>query len=272
VKADWFADVSRNRTEREYIEFVSRIAPGSVPRLTTAGDGYFAMEYLGEEYVNWKEALMNGRFEVDWARQAGSLLGKIHSASRNDPRLAVRFDTMDAFGQLRIEPYLIATASRHPELALLLQAEARRLAAHRSALVHGDFSPKNILVSAGRMVLLDCEVACYGDPAFDVAFLFTHWFLKALYHKDHFKEVRAMIEAFREGYALLDAEMERRVTPLLVMLMLARVDGKSPVEYLVEAADKETVRTFCRSTLVEGDVNLMRAYEQWVAVVGGGKA
>ena len=83
VEADWFADISRNETERQYIDTVSRISPGSVPEIIAYGHGYFAMDYLGEGYVNWKQAMLKGRFEVYWAHQAGSLLGKIHEVQRN---------------------------------------------------------------------------------------------------------------------------------------------------------------------------------------------
>ncbi|MCB1124794.1 MAG: phosphotransferase, partial [Verrucomicrobiae bacterium] len=188
VEADWFADTSRNEAERKYIEYVGRISPESVPRVIFAGDGYFAMEYLGEGFVNWKQAMLAGRFEVDWAAKAGKLLGDIHRTSQGDSKLAAEFSNMESFWQLRIDPYLVTTGSKHPDLKKRFEEEAERLRTEASALVHGDFSPKNILVSQDRLVLLDCEVACYADPAFDLAFLFTHLFLKVLYHKQHFGE------------------------------------------------------------------------------------
>jgi Ser/Thr protein kinase RdoA (MazF antagonist) len=152
---------------------------------------------------------------------------------------------------LRIEPYLLATGAKHPELWGFIMDEAERLGATKECLVHGDFSPKNILVSPNRMVLLDCEVAWYGDPAFDVAFLLNHFFLKALLHAPRAAGMRAMIECFWKEYQAIwpAPAVEGRVCWLLPMLMLARVDGKSPVEYL-DAARQQLVREFVPRQLV----------------------
>lgn len=269
VEADWFADTSRNEAERQYIEYVNRIRPGSAPQLISAGDGYFAMEYLDEGFVNWKQAMLDGRFEEDWASRAGSLIGQVHQASQSDQQLAGRFSNMESFRQLRIEPYLVTTGAKHPDLRERFNEEAERLKTDCFALVHGDFSPKNILVSEDRLVLLDCEVACYADPAFDLAFLFTHLFLKVLYHKNHYQEVKDMLEGFCEAYGGLHAELEKRAGRLHLMLLFARVDGKSPVEYLTRESDKQLVRNFCRESLLADSFALQRNYENWVAAIRG---
>jgi aminoglycoside phosphotransferase (APT) family kinase protein len=141
--------------------------------------GYFTMEYLGAGWQNWKRMLLDCRSEPWIAQEVSGLLGKIHARSASDPEARERFQTLTNFEQLRIEPYLLATARRHPRLKAVLEAEAARLRAERSVLTHGDFSPKNILVSPQRVVVLDCECAWYGDAAFDIAFLLNHIFLKS---------------------------------------------------------------------------------------------
>jgi hypothetical protein len=103
------------------------------------------------------------------------------------------------------------------------------------------------------MVLLDCEVAWYGDPIFDIAFLLNHFFLKALYHAPVDLGMQRMILCFWKCYILArecskPEQIERRLIPLLLMLLLARVDGKSPVEYL-SLPQQQFIRSFVSAHL-----------------------
>ncbi len=250
VKEDWFANVGRNATEQAYIQCVSRFLPGAVPELIFASrqDSYFTMEFIGLEFANWKELLFGGLCRPAHATQAGEILGTIHRRTAGDAEVARKFKTTADFRQLRLEPYLLTTGARYPDLREFFECEAGRLAATHEALVHGDFSPKNIMISDTRMVLLDCEVAWYGDPTFDVAFLLNHFFLKALLHAPADHGLEKMVVAFWQAYSVArengDARIvEQRLVPLLLMLLLARVDGKSPVEYLTEPK-KRFIRDF----------------------------
>jgi aminoglycoside phosphotransferase (APT) family kinase protein len=271
VEQEWFADTSRNGNEAAYLSYVARLSPHSVPQLkyVSAEHGYFCMEYLGADWgatrgaawQNWKEMMLDGRCDLRIAQAAGGLLGRIHAHSAHDPEARERFQTLANFEQLRIEPYLLATARRHPRLQGAFEAEASRLRVERSVLAHGDFSPKNILVCPERVVVLDCEVAWYGDAAFDVAFLLSHLFLKSA-ARPAAGSWRAMVESSWSGYhtsRFADEAgpgqdvLEANVSRLLPMLMLARVDGKSPVEYLDES-QQERVRSFAVSRLQRGSV------------------
>ncbi len=245
VRDEWTADTSRNVYEQRYLSYVSRLLPQAVPAVRAAppAGGYFAMEYLGPQYRNWKEMLLAGDFHPAHACAAARALGQIHRASHGDAEAAALFDSGSCFYQLRLEPYLLTTGRRHPHLQPLFDAEAARLAATRECLVHGDFSPKNILIGAGRLVILDCEVACYGDPAFDVCFLLNHLFLKSLFHLRADGPEEMIAEFWREYTAASGRDIEVRVPRLLLMLLLARIDGKSPVEYLDEPR-RQFVRDF----------------------------
>lgn len=266
VKADWFADVGRNRHEWEYIRYVARFLPEAVPalRYCSTADNYFAMEHLNGRFLNWKQLLLAGQANAAHAWQAGKLLEQIHRHSAGDPEAVRLFDTTPIFFQLRIEPYLLATGAKHPSLRPWFEAEAARLTATRECLVHGDFSPKNILINGGRMVLLDCETAWYGDPAFDVAFLLNHFFLKGLRHAPRDAGLRPMIGEFWSAYQAgrPSPEPEARVSRLLLMLMLARVDGKSPVEYL-DAARQQFIREFVREQLPRENFSLRAITDLW---------
>jgi aminoglycoside phosphotransferase (APT) family kinase protein len=271
VRDEWKADVSRNRYEQLYIEYVARFLPQAMPSLRPGAidRGYFAMEFLGAEFASWKHLLLSGQVRVEDASAAASILGVIHARSAGDREAEQLFDTTANFMQLRIDPYLITTGSRHSELRDAFNAEAQRLASTRQCLVHGDFSPKNIMISHTRMVLLDCEVAWYGDAAFDVAFVLTHLLLKGLHHAPGQCDLDKLALAFWGGYVEAAREaidiqaLEPRVARLLLMLLLARIDGKSPVEYLQQPEKKEWVRAFARTGILTGCSSLLDVIYQW---------
>lgn len=278
VRDEWLADVGRNRYEQMYIEYVARFLPDAVPALRpgAADRGYFAMELLGSEFSSWKQQMLRGQARLEDALRAAFILGRIHARSASDREAEERFDTTANFIQLRIDPYLITTGKRHPDLQALFDREGERLAATRLCLVHGDFSPKNLMVSPSRMVLLDCEVAWYGDPAFDLAFLLTHLLLKGLYHAPRKLGFEQMCEAFWRKYvetagaAIDTAALEPRVTRLLQMLLLARIDGKSPVEYLNEE-QRTWVRQFSRDRIQKGMNSLGDMFGQWFIQLNQGE-
>ncbi|MCB1092654.1 MAG: phosphotransferase, partial [Verrucomicrobiae bacterium] len=245
VKDDWFADVSRNRVERAYFDYAALIVPESVPCILGGGEDWFAMEDLGGEHANWKTELLAGHLDPRPARLAGEVLGKIHGHSWGDPVARERFDTLENFHALRIESYLLTTARRVPEVSEILLEEADRLAATKQALVHGDFSPKNLLTGPGRLVVLDAECGWFGDPAFDTAFLLTHLHLKALIHPGAMELVPVFWDAYT---AACGHDIEASTVRLLLCLLLARVHGKSPAEYL-DAAQQDFVTRFVLARL-----------------------
>ena len=277
VRDEWKADIGRNRFEQLYIEYVARFLPQAMPSLRPGPKdrGYFAMEFLSAEFTSWKNLLLTGHARVEDASTAASIVGMIHARSAGD-RVAERlFDTTANFTQLRIDPYLLTTGDRHPELRTAFHTEAQRLASTRQCLVHGDFSPKNIMVSRERMVLLDCEVAWYGDAAFDVAFLLNHLLLKGLYHAPEQRGLDKLALAFWERYVETAREainipaLEPRVARLLLMLLLARIDGKSPVEYLTQPEKKDWVRAFTRMEILAGCSSLTDIIHPWFSRLQG---
>jgi 5-methylthioribose kinase len=268
VQQDWFADVGRNANEFRYLEYVTNhCLTDATPRplRLSEANGYFTMEYLGDGFANWKQQLLAGECEVVVARRLGVLLGVIHHLSADDPLARETFNTLPWFEQLRIDPYLLTTAKRHPRLSSLFHEEAERLRAWSRVLVHGDFSPKNILVSDQRIAIVDCEVAWFGDAAFDVAFLLNHLILKTIARPAIAETLRDMVWAFwaayrQAGRPLLETQArEEHVARLLLMLMLARIDGKSPVEYL-DDVQRQRVRTFAIERLEAGRWELERVF------------
>jgi 5-methylthioribose kinase len=263
----WEAPVERNRYEWRWMQVAARIAPGSAPRILAHDDsGVFAMEFLdAAAHPLWKNELRAGRADPGFARQVGERLARIHAATANDAELARQFATDAGFHAIRLEPYLIATARRHPDLAPRLHALAERTAATRTALVHGDVSPKNILAGPRGPVFLDAECAWYGDPAFDLAFCLNHLLLKCLWVPQASARFLECFDALGAAYLAVDGEgsVEMRAASLLPGLLLARVDGKSPVEYLTEEAPKERVRRVARALLAAPPATLAAVRKAW---------
>ena len=243
----WEAPVERNRYERLWLDAAGEAAPGAAPRILASDDraGLFAMQYL--PLPVWKERLRQGDAQPAFAARVGATLAAIHSATAGRSEVAERFATDAIFHSIRLEPYLVATGMAHRDLEREFQSLVERTANTRLCLVHGDVSPKNILVGSRGPVFLDAECAWYGDPAFDLAFCLNHLLLKCLW-------TPAASAAFLECFDALSAaylggvtfeNVERRTAALLPALLLARVDGKSPVEYLSEP-QRQQVRGFAR--------------------------
>jgi Ser/Thr protein kinase RdoA (MazF antagonist) len=285
VANTWNAPVSRNAVEVAWLRFAAEHAPQAVPRvLAHDGDaGLFAMEFLDpEQHPVWKAELMAGRVDPASARQVGDLVGRLAAASTHPDRrdaLSRRFATDDNFRRLRIEPYLLTTAQRRPEVGVRLTELAERTQAIRMGLVHGDVSPKNILLGPHGPVLLDAECAWWGDPAFDVAFCLNHLLLKALVAAPGERAARAQrlslaAEAWWSGYGghiswESSAELQARAAALLPALLLARIDGTSPVEYVTADADRALVRAFAVEQLsARGDrAELLATFADWEQAV-----
>ncbi|MCC5973975.1 MAG: aminoglycoside phosphotransferase family protein [Rubellimicrobium sp.] len=240
VKEDWQVPVSRNAAEYAWLSFAGAVMAEVAPRLLGRNEalGGFAMEMVEGAEV-WKTLMLSGRSVGAEAPAVGAALGRLHAASCAPGFDAAPFDNMPLFHALRIEPYLLFTATRHPPLAVRIAALAEGLEATRPVLIHGDVSPKNILIRGGGPVFLDAECATMGDPAFDLAFCINHLILKGFHMPAAQAPLWAAAGSLWAAYAPHvtwedDSALQARVAALLPALMLARIDGKSPVEYLTE--------------------------------------
>ncbi|MEV6324101.1 aminoglycoside phosphotransferase family protein [Nocardia sp. NPDC051787] len=276
VAHEWRAPLSRNRVEYDWLQFAASLCPGQVPQVIAYDDegGLFAMEFLPpERYPVWKAQLLAGRVDVAAARAVGDLVGRLHSASAADPRSPLRFATDENFDALRIEPFLRVTANAHRDLRHRFAELARTTAATDLAVVHGDVSPKNILLGPDGPVLLDAECAWFGDPAFDIAFCVNHLLIKSVKLPGQAAELRSAAQALADGHARhIDWEppdaLARRVAALLPALALARVDGASPVEYLDEA-QRDEIRKIGRVLLRDPASTVGRLLDRWAALSRG---
>lgn len=266
VEEVWAYDVGRSSVEQRALATIGRLlGPGHAPAVVFADEDrhVFAMECAPAGGAPWKERLLAGEIDMRDAYRAGDLLGRVHAASAADPAVSTAFDDLTTLVEGRIDPYHRFTAARHPDLAPAIAAEVERLLATRRALVLGDYAPKNLLAYPDRMLVIDVEVAHWGDPAFDVAFCLNHLCLKAL----HLPRQRALLVALARALHGAHAEAapgladEPAVVAELGVLMVARVDGKSPAEYL-DARSRDRARALGRSLVLDPPATVMRALER----------
>ena len=271
VAALWEAPVGRNAAEAAYMRAVAGWLPQAVPRVLgeDAKGGWFAMDYLApENHPLWKTQLLAGIVEVDFATAVGRDLAIIHARSAADPSIPAAFANDDTFEAIRIEPYLRATGRAHPKLAARFDVLARTTLTTKRALVHGDISPKNILQAPAGPVFLDAECAWFGDPAFDLAFCLNHLLLKGARvgadRAGYIAAFSALASAYLAGVDWENAEnLEARAAALLPALFLARVDGKSPVEYLTRESERAAVRCCAIPMIADPPRRLRDVADAW---------
>jgi aminoglycoside phosphotransferase (APT) family kinase protein len=223
VQMEWLSDPRRVFREIDSLRAWFRIAgPHCVPRIVSVdpADCSYTMSYA--EGVSWKDQLLSGEVRASIAHELGRLLGLVHRKPDEEARRALAGP--GHFHDLRVEPYYETVKRRYPELPIPTDFSSE-------TLVHGDYSPKNILVHAGGLWVLDHEVAHWGDPAFDLAFMLNHLTIKALVFAD--ARYRDAARAFLDAYGP-PPDLEAKTLRHLAVLMLARVDGKSPLAYLSE--------------------------------------
>lgn len=252
VAADWFSDPARSATEVAAIDaFAQLVGEENVPTIlwTKPDDHMFAMALVDPRFRNWKQSLLSGEVDDRTAHRAGGLLGLAHARSAARSDLAQLFSDVTYFHELRIEPFFLRVADRVPSLADAIREVAGGMLSRRSALVHGDYSPKNILADGGDIVILDFEVTHWGDPRFDLGFCISHLLLKAhragADHEAILHTIQSFISAYRtHGQPVIDEDLTR----ITACLLLARFEGSSPVDYAHEI-DARRVRHLAESML-----------------------
>lgn len=268
VAQEWLADRSRIHREAASLRYLERVLPGeTLPTVVheDPDDFLFVMTAAQGGAPTWKDELLAGRVDMQVAASVGTLLGSMHQCSMvsQDDITAdlLVFADQGPFVQLRIDPYHRATALAHPDLADCLEAAAQSMLDDRVCMVHGDYSPKNVMVCRNddtqpTAFLLDFEVVHLGNPVFDLAFMLNHLALKAIHRPELAGEYNAAGSAFWSAYRssspsiAADGETLQRASILQMgALLLARIDGKSPAEYIVAEREKRSARGIARAIL-----------------------
>ena len=242
VQADWFSGVERIHREAAGLRWFNRCLPeGRTPRFVFEDhdEHVLAMTAVPMPHENWKQRMLSGQIDAAFMQQFGAILSAIHRSAEADPAAAkAAFGDQSFFETLRLEPYYAYSAEQVPQAADFLHALIADTRERRFALVHGDYSPKNVLIYAGRLVILDYEVIHIGDPAFDLGFSMTHLLSKALYLPEHRRALYDGAHLYWRTY--LDTlgtpgwigSLESAAVRHTLACLLARVAGRSPLEYL----------------------------------------
>jgi 5-methylthioribose kinase len=259
TKAAWFSDIERIFREQAVLESLQPILPaGTVPAVLFGDrENYlFAMESAPADARVWKEQLLNGDIDVSLGERAGTVLGQLHESSGRDPRRFDSFADGTVFVQLRVDPFYRRIAECYPDLTPTIAPLVDGMRTRQEALCHGDFSPKNILAHRDGFMLVDYETTYLGDPAMDLGFFLSHLLLKTIKRPQDRARMEELTRAFWRGYGSVVSyrptkELLARGMAHLGVCLLARVDGTSPVDYLTEESQRETVRRVGRRLLLE---------------------
>lgn len=279
VAEDWPFDRRRILVERDCMSALAQLLPPTAApqvRFDDERNYVLGMSCAPAGGEVWKQALMAGRVDSDTPDRAGLLLAQLHERSAARPDILEAFRDQTVLVQGRIDPYHRAAAGAHPDLAPAIEREIERMLGTRVALVHGDYSPKNIVAYPTHILVLDFEVAHFGDPAFDIAFCLTHLVLKGAHfvprHHDYLACARRFWRAYRAGAGTLAAGAAAEgVVRELGCLLLARIDGKSKIEYITDEPTRAFVRRLGRDLLLSSESDPDAALDWVGAQLDGGR-
>lgn len=268
---DWHVPVGRSAAEWQWFKLVHDMAPNMTPEPIAYDPqgNLLVMQYLPPgQYPNWKDQLRDGIIDPMVAATVAEKLLLVHNSTAGNGELVDTFANDKVFFDIRLEAYFLAAGRNLPDVAALMSALVDDTANAKLALVHGDISPKNILIGPEGPVFIDAECAWYGEPAFDAAFCLTHFLLKCLWRPQWKNLYLQCHQQFIETYLanpgwLGRDELESRITRLHLAMLLARVAGRSPVEYLTAPADKALVTAFAVDHLKVGTEALGDVARDW---------
>jgi 5-methylthioribose kinase len=256
VEQDWFSDRGRIHRECEAIRYLNPLLPpGRIPGILFEDreNCIFGMTAAEGPAEPWKTILMRGECNPETARTVGDTLASTIRLTWKSAEIDRRFGDTTVFKELRLDPYYRSTAAHHPDLQNFFETLIDSSRARPCSMVHGDYSPKNFLVEGANVLLIDFEVVHYGDPSFDAAFLLNHLLLKSFHMPEHRQSLAVLADSFWSTLqAGLPAEahwFESSTVAHLAGLLLARMDGKSPAEYIRQEDLKRRIRKFARELI-----------------------
>ncbi|CAN2217114.1 Aminoglycoside phosphotransferase [Candidatus Nanopelagicaceae bacterium] len=266
TKAKWVADQRRTIVEADAMQVYHSITPDSVPELIDCDEKEFTlmMSRLPRSCTNWKIDMLEGRIYPEMGAKLGKVLAAWHNVAAVSDEIKAKFMEDLLFEQLRVAPFYRAVMDKNPDLQPVISILIDEITTLKITLVHGDFSPKNIMATKDhRPIVLDFEVAHIGNPVFDLAFLLAHLLCKVIY-APQVEQRQLLIETatqFLANYAEVSNLIVANTLPHhIALIALARVEGVSPVNYLDESAQQRLV-ALTKSVLLDSDMTFTELFE-----------
>ena len=250
TKAKWVADQRRAIVEAEAMRVYQSITPDSVPELIDCDEANFTltMSRLPNTCTNWKQDMLEGRIHPEMGEKLGKILAQWHNATAVDAAIKAKFMEGELFEQLRVSPFYRAVAAKNPNLQAVINSLIEEITNEKIALVHGDFSPKNILATPENSpIVLDFEVAHTGNPVFDLAFVSAHLLCKTIRTQSASEKAAItstalkFLGSYRQTSQTSRISIAKSLPQHVALIALARVEGISPVNYLDEPAQQKLV-------------------------------
>ncbi len=267
VDKTWYCDPKRLKVEYTAMQWLFNVLEkGSIPKPLFWDDSLniLGMKAIPHPHQNLKSLLLNEEIDLTLIEKMGSNLAKIHVAGRQSEEARQTFTNKSYFKDLRIEPYYVSTSEEIPALSVFFNNLAEETLQLHETIVHGDYSPKNMLVRNGRLVLLDHEVTHCGDPMFDVGFALCHLLSKANHLPNSKDKLIEAAQVFWKTYEQncgtnsLRPNSNVRAVKHTIACLIARIKGKSPLEYLT-GHEKER-QLHCTVDLIDNDIKTIPAF------------
>jgi hypothetical protein len=239
VEEEWRADPERIFAEGEALEWFNDLTPEYAPRPLAAVEKSWALllPMAPSPSPDLRRIILDSPllFQEEAARTLGKILFEWHAA---DPGKALgsRLDDITRLTDLRVDPFYRDMAGRWASHQKVIYALAEELLEVRTAVVHGDFTPKNVLILPdGGLWVIDSEVSHIGNPVIDTAAMVAHLLLKqVLYRKD--AHIHATLRRAQKAFL---SELGPESCPSSLgghvgLFMAVRVAGRAQVPYLSE--------------------------------------
>ncbi|MTA48583.1 MAG: phosphotransferase [Actinobacteria bacterium] len=256
VAQKWEADQRRAIVEANAIALFHKLSPDQVPNLVFLDPERFILilDRVPVGSTVWKSDLLDGVINPDIAEVLGATLAQWHNFGEKDKEARLQFMEDSLFEQLRIDPFYRFVAAKNEALKPVISRLIYELEGDKTTIVHGDFSPKNIMVGMDDQVyILDFEVTHVGNPVFDLAFLLAHLLCKKFRTDEPLEEklLGAAAERFINAYEGI-RPIASSLSLHTALIALARVEGKSPVNYL-DSNKQNALVSYTKDILGKGE-------------------
>ena len=246
VKKEWFADKKRLKYEYYWLKHCKKIIPNNIPNIITFSEkkDYLVLEFFDQnKFTTLKHLLFKKKINLNLIKNISKNLFKIHNKSKNTSIKKKFSKNFKNFYDLRLDAYFNEVKRVHPNLKNHINKINRNYIKNSTTLVHGDFSPKNILTDNRSIKFIDAETCNFGDPVFDVVFFNNHLLIKSIIIPEKKNEFLECYKLFFNTYIKLLKGHEKfnfisRCIDMIPIMLIARIDGKSPVEYVKEKKTK----------------------------------